>query len=354
VRGTNGFDKNPASSDGHALSAARVPRRPDGTARLQRPLADLRRRRRRPRPRTRRFGQGRRVRLQALRQVDREGARSRSLPERWPRAPPTSSKIDGKCPADRAGKTAKSSSPSRRGQLSVTLHRARTRASGMKGVLRFVSTAARFLANNELTIGGPMERKSSNQCKNATEQRPRRSSRRQPSRRSRLRARPHRLRSTPRRRRGHSSSTAKHQPRRMPGHFDRSNRSIFGKDRNGRARVGDSARPGHADHERESRASRAARSHAHRGTTKERRTDALQVTYNHHPLLHSSKDTKRGQTNGEGVNDSECLELRMFAGRSKRSISRGARPRWRLRKPAPTICGEVQPVVPIAGVTRWR
>jgi predicted lipoprotein with Yx(FWY)xxD motif len=37
------------------------------------------------------------------------------------------------------------------------------------------------------------------------------------------------------------------------------------------------------------------------GTTK-RADGRLQVTYNHHPLYAFLKDTKKGQTNGEGVN----------------------------------------------------
>lgn len=37
------------------------------------------------------------------------------------------------------------------------------------------------------------------------------------------------------------------------------------------------------------------------GTTK-RADGRLQVTYNHHPLYTFSKDTKAGQTNGEGIN----------------------------------------------------
>jgi Secreted repeat of unknown function len=37
------------------------------------------------------------------------------------------------------------------------------------------------------------------------------------------------------------------------------------------------------------------------GTTK-RADGRLQVTYNHHPLYMFAKDTKAGQTNGEGVN----------------------------------------------------
>jgi predicted lipoprotein with Yx(FWY)xxD motif len=37
------------------------------------------------------------------------------------------------------------------------------------------------------------------------------------------------------------------------------------------------------------------------GTTK-RSDGRLQVTYNHHPLYTFVKDTKKGQTNGEGVN----------------------------------------------------
>jgi predicted lipoprotein with Yx(FWY)xxD motif len=37
------------------------------------------------------------------------------------------------------------------------------------------------------------------------------------------------------------------------------------------------------------------------GTTK-RADGRLQVTYNHHPLYTFAKDTKRGQTTGEGVN----------------------------------------------------
>lgn len=37
------------------------------------------------------------------------------------------------------------------------------------------------------------------------------------------------------------------------------------------------------------------------GTTK-RADGRLQVTYNHHPLYRFSKDTAKGQTNGEGIN----------------------------------------------------
>jgi predicted lipoprotein with Yx(FWY)xxD motif len=37
------------------------------------------------------------------------------------------------------------------------------------------------------------------------------------------------------------------------------------------------------------------------GTTK-RADGRLQVTYNHHPLYTFAKDTKTGQTNGEGLN----------------------------------------------------
>jgi predicted lipoprotein with Yx(FWY)xxD motif len=37
------------------------------------------------------------------------------------------------------------------------------------------------------------------------------------------------------------------------------------------------------------------------GTTK-RADGRLQVTYNHHPLYRFVKDTRKGQTNGEGLN----------------------------------------------------
>ena len=77
---------------------------------------------------------------------------------------------------------------------------------------------------------------------------------------------------------------------------------LFGKDRNGK-----SACSGHcatfwpplitSGKPRVTSGARAALI----GTT--RRTDGrLQVTYNHHPLYTFVKDTKAGQTNGEGVN----------------------------------------------------
>ena len=77
---------------------------------------------------------------------------------------------------------------------------------------------------------------------------------------------------------------------------------LFGKDRNGKSACSGqcaafwpplttSGKP---------RVSNGARA-ALIGTTK-RADGRLQVTYNHHPLYTFAKDTKAGQTNGEGVN----------------------------------------------------
>ena len=76
---------------------------------------------------------------------------------------------------------------------------------------------------------------------------------------------------------------------------------LFGKDRNGKSACSGqcatfwpplitSGKPRVA----------AARRHPCIGTTK-RADGRLQVTYNHHPLYTFVKDTKEGQTNGEGV-----------------------------------------------------